>query len=93
MRGIDSHINRAGQADSNDSQTFRTDTESRMKSLKFLPIESASVSTSSAWAPKMRLLDIVRSLASLMASARVLMTIEPVKITAISDRIVPITQV
>ena len=27
MRGIDSHINRAGQADSNDSQTFRTDTE------------------------------------------------------------------
>ena len=27
MRGIDSHINRAGQADSNDSQTFRTDTQ------------------------------------------------------------------
>ena len=27
MRGIDSHINRAGQADSNDSQTFRTDTK------------------------------------------------------------------
>ena len=30
MRGIDSHINRAGQADSNDSQTFRTDTNTAL---------------------------------------------------------------
>ena len=29
MRGIDSHINRAGQGDSNDSQTSRTDTYER----------------------------------------------------------------
>ena len=27
MRGIDSHINRAGQENSNDSKTFRTDTD------------------------------------------------------------------